>query len=102
MIAIYKEPGARPVIIDIDNTLEALQAAVGGYIETLTLCTDRVVICNEEGRINDMAYNCNICGAMLFGPILLVGADGADFADLKQPERVVELVFGRSVDLVTN
>lgn len=97
MTAIYKEPGAAPRIIDIDNTLEALQAAVGGYVESLTLCTDLVLLCNEEGRINDMAYNCTICGEMLFGPILLVGADGDNFVDIPKPERVGALVFGKEV-----
>ena len=37
---------------DIPNTLEALQAAVDGYIETLQLVPDRaVMIVNEEGLL---------------------------------------------------
>ena len=35
--------------IDIENTLEALQAEVDGYIETVTLVPDQaVMIVNEE------------------------------------------------------
>ena len=30
-------PGHEPVMADIDNTLKALQKAVGGYVETVTL-----------------------------------------------------------------
>ena len=33
------------------NTLEALQAAVGGYIETVKLTTELTLVCNEEGII---------------------------------------------------
>ena len=36
MKAIRKEPGCAPELIDIDNTLKALQTEVGGYIETET------------------------------------------------------------------
>lgn len=36
-------------IKNIENTLEALQHEVGGYIETLTLTSDLVLIIDEEG-----------------------------------------------------
>lgn len=36
-------------IKNIENTLEALQHEVGGYIETLTLTSDLVLIMDEEG-----------------------------------------------------
>lgn len=48
MKAIRKKPGCAPELIDIDNTLKALQAEVDGYIETVTISSDAVVICNEE------------------------------------------------------
>lgn len=48
MKAIRKEPGCAPELIDIDNTLKALQTEVGGYIETVTIASDAVVICNED------------------------------------------------------
>lgn len=49
MRVIYKAPGGKPEIRDIPNTLEELQASVGGYIESCTFATDATVICNEEG-----------------------------------------------------
>lgn len=75
-------------ITEIENTLEALQEAVGGYIETLTLKYDPadekpiVVICNEEGWLQDMPYNCTVGGFELAGTILVVGVDGDEFADV--------------------
>ena len=47
MKVIRKKPGCEPEVIDIDNTLAALQQEVGGYIETVTIASDAVVICNE-------------------------------------------------------
>lgn len=49
MRALYKEPGRttfREILIP--NDLRTLQQLVGGYIETVTIATDAVVICNEE------------------------------------------------------
>ncbi|MEE0119889.1 MAG: DUF3846 domain-containing protein, partial [Agathobaculum butyriciproducens] len=56
MKAIRKEPGCAPELIDIYNTLKALQTEVGGYIETVTIASDAVVICNEEGALLGMPY----------------------------------------------
>ena len=85
MIVIYKAPGKPAELREIENTLEALQAAVEGYIETVTLDPRTVIICNEEGRLNGMRYNCNLLGLQLFGPILLAGVDGEEFCDVPDP-----------------
>ena len=60
--ALVKDPGRVPRHVWISNSLEALQKAVEGYIETVTLATDLVVICNEEGRLMNLEPNCNIWG----------------------------------------
>lgn len=66
----------------IDNTLEAFQAAVGGYIETLTIFDGIVLVCDEEGTLKGRAPSCNVCGLDIVGDWLLCGADGSDFTDL--------------------
>lgn len=82
MKALRKRPGEAWKEVEIENTLEALQAEVGGYIETVTLLSDLVLIVNEEGAINDMPFNMNLCGMQLFGTILAVGVDGDEFCDV--------------------
>jgi hypothetical protein len=47
---IVKAPGEQPVVQMLDNTLQALQATVGGYVESLTLSRSRVLLCNEDGK----------------------------------------------------
>ena len=76
--------GTRPVIIEIDNTLEALQNMVGGYIETLTVFEDAALVFNEEGRLKGLPVNCRIFG------IELVGIDGEDFTDV--PEGAIRVL----------
>ena len=94
MKAIYKKPGEAPKIIDIDNTLEALQEAVGGYIETVSLCSDVCLICNGEGVPIGMEFNIKVGGCPVFGPILIVGVKGDEFTDLPSPEAAARLFFG--------
>lgn len=82
MKIIRKRPGEDWEFAEVENTLEALQAEVGGYIETVSFLTDVCIIVNEEGRINDMPYNLNFAGLHLFGPVLLVGVNGDEFCDV--------------------
>lgn len=61
--------------IEIENTLEALQKEVGGYIETVTLVRGYAV--------------------MIVGPALVVGVDGDEFADIpKDVERRIMARWG--------
>ena len=71
------EPYELPKEIEIDNTLEAKQKLVGGYIEQAFLPKDDsvVLICNEEGKINGMKPNRDIGHDIIFGPFLIVGND---------------------------
>ena len=82
-IHVYiKDPGKPPRSVHISNTLENLQKTVGGYIETVTLASDLVIICNEDGWFLDLPYNCNVCGQMLFGTVIFCGAEGEEFGDV--------------------
>ena len=95
MLAIIKQPGEPAKRIDIDNTLEALQKAVGGYIETVTLFEDVALICNEEGRLIDLPYNMEFLGIHFVGPVLVVGRAEDEFRSLTEEEsqRVMKYIF---------
>ena len=81
-----KIEGCTVVPVDIDNTLEALQTAVDGYIETVPLVADKaVMIVNEEGLLRGMSYNAFatlIAARNIVGPALIVGVDGEEFTDI--------------------
>lgn len=55
MQAIKIEPGCKPELTEIPNTLRAFQQAAGGHIEAYTITRSDlpalVVILNEEGRL---------------------------------------------------
>lgn len=82
MKAIRKKPGAQPEIIEVDNTLAALQTEVGGYIEVITLPYGAALICNEEGRILGLPDNGRVCGVDVVGTALIVGVNGEEFCDV--------------------
>lgn len=79
--ALVKRPGQPPRHVWVTDSLEALQKAVGGYIEMITR-SEFVVICDEEGRLKDKPYNCTIFGHDLVGDIVIVGRDPEDTDEL--------------------
>lgn len=70
--------------IEIENTLKALQKVVGGYIETMTLSTDHVLIVNEEGKIHGLSPNKYLHG--IVGDALLVRVSGDEFSSMADEE----------------
>ena len=58
MKIIVVRPFRQPKVEKIENTLEAMQAVVGGYIEAIYPWEDEIaLICNEEGKINNLPIN---------------------------------------------
>lgn len=83
------EPEKSPEIVDMEGTLEALQAAVGGYIEAVYPWEDPVaIVCNDDGKFNGMQPNRALYDAdgeimdIIAGTFLIVGLDEDDFAEL--------------------
>ena len=89
MKAIKFEPGKDPCLIEIENSLKALQKAVGGYIETVTFEEDACLIVNEEGMFLNLKPQ-KIFGRTFLGNALIVGVKGDEFADV--PECMIRLV----------
>ncbi len=99
MRALIKEPGKNAVIKDIKNDLKELQEIVRGYIETVTITSDAAIICNEEGHLLGLPYNCNICGADFVGTIVFVGVKGDEFTDLSWTEAEIGLFIRKDKPL---
>ena len=67
---------------NISNSLKNLQNTVEGYIETVTVASDLVIICNEEGVIRNLPFNCELCGHQFFGTLIICGVDEDEFGDI--------------------
>jgi len=82
--AIRMRPDEAPEEIQIENELRALQAEVGGYIETLYLADGVTAIVNEEGRLEGLRPNCMFRAELLVGPVVLVGVKGDRFCSIPE------------------
>lgn len=92
MRCIIVEPREKPKVVDIPNDPDAWKVAVGGYIETVRISPDAVMIVNEESRLiagyepNRYIYKKNpvLYASTIYGPILIVGYSSTeiDFTDL--------------------
>ena len=54
---LVKEPGKPSEVREIENTLEAFQAIVGGHIEALRIRDDLCCYVNEDGKLLNMRPN---------------------------------------------
>lgn len=100
VVACY--PGKSAVVMRIQNTLEAKQAFVGGYIQAVYPFDDPVaIVCNEEGKINGMEP----CRALfdesgdiydiIVGPFLICGLDDEGFISLTKEQQEEYLAMFR-------
>lgn len=87
------EQNRYPRMIEIDDTLEAMQKAVGGRIEEYMPFEDEVaVICNEESKSNGMLPNRAIYSDdkqmqdIIFGPFFVCYAPIESESFLSLPE----------------
>ena len=72
---IFKEVGKNPVVMEIDDTLEAKQKLVGGLIEIVPYKDDLLLICNEEGKITNLKPNLQFDYDYIAGNCFIVGDD---------------------------
>lgn len=89
MRVLLVKPNDYAVEADIENSLKALQQAVGGHIEVFTPSSDPVVyVLNEEGKIMGLDENRALYdnrGNLMdiaTGTFLVCGVEGDDFISL--------------------
>ena len=82
-------PGKKPVKMELDGALKAMQTFVGGAIQAVYPFDDPVaIVCNEEGKLLGMEYNRALydeSGAIydiICGPFFICGLGAEDFTSL--------------------
>ena len=90
---LARSPGGRWAEKEIPNTLEGLQAEVGGNIEVVNLASNVAVICNEDGWILGLPHNCQVMGVDFVGPVLIVGTEQDEFTDCPVSLAAWELIW---------
>ena len=99
---IYKEVGKEPKVIEIEDTLEAQQKLVEGLIEVVPYKDNLLLICNEEGKINNLAPNLQFDYDYIAGNCFIVGDDFENEAfksvEDKQIEEIKKDLKDRSIE----
>ena len=108
MKVILYEPGKPPRIAEIENTLEAMQKTVGGYIQAVPLTPLLTLICDEEGKLKNKPVNRLLFFDGRHGTDVLVGTcfvcrtAGEDFAGVLETDRDMANLFIRDWRCVEN
>lgn len=89
MKVLVVEPYTPPYVKDMENSLEAMQQTVGGYIQCFyPFDDDVVIICDEEGKINGSLPNREILDEngeridVVFGTFFIAREGEEDFQSL--------------------
>ena len=53
------------------------------HLSGKTFDSDAAIICNEEGRLQRLPYNCTLLGMDFFGTVLIAGVKGDEFASVR-------------------
>ena len=89
-------PGEHPQEYTLENTLEAMQTAVGGYIEIVGLEEDICILLNEEGKLEGLPPNRRLGNDILVGDFYVCGSsEEGDLTSLPEDamERYTEMFY---------
>ena len=80
--AIIKRPDEKHGHVAwISDSLKNLQNIVDGHIQMITTGETIAVICNDDGKILGLPYNCKYGIDHFVGTIIAVGIKGEEMAD---------------------
>ena len=90
MKVIVVEPHKHPYVKEIENTLEAKQQIVGGYIQAIYPYNDLVaLVCDEEGLYHEPDWNRYVEDyGMIKGTFFICGITEDDFCSI--PDELIE------------
>lgn len=80
-VLVYR-PGEPSKVEDLQNTLEAWQALVGGYVESVPLGDGICLLCNEEGKGQGLAPNFALPGDIIVGPAFFCRSKSSSMVSL--------------------
>lgn len=85
--------GEQPELVEMDNTLEALQSAVAGWIQVINLSDRVLAVINEEGKLEGLEANFYIPNDIVVGNAVFVASDGEEFGSLTEEEQAQVIGF---------
>lgn len=92
MKVIVKRVGEVPKYEVINDTLEAFQSIVGGFLEVLPVTHDGLAMyCNEEGKLKRLAPNFKLLRDIIVGDVVFFRTNGVSETDVFEGDlKIVE------------
>ena len=72
---VFVAVGESPVVMVMENKLEAMQKLVGGYIEILEIAEGLDLVCNEEGKLDGLKPNHVVGDDIIVGDFFVTRVD---------------------------
>ena len=90
---VLKKVSKEPKVMNIENTLKVKQKLVNGLIEVVPVTDDILLICNEEGKLENLAPNLVFDYDYIVGDCFFIGDDyeNGDFKSLTN-EQIKEVL----------
>lgn len=86
-VIIHKKVGMNPVIKKINiKELKTLQELVGGYMTTVSLPLNILMVCNDEGMLQNLPVNFYMGNNPFFGDVFFCSYADFDFAGLNEEQ----------------
>ncbi|MEG2074946.1 MAG: DUF3846 domain-containing protein [Victivallaceae bacterium] len=85
--------------IQLENELHAFYKQIGcGIIQCIDLGENHTLICDEEGRLNDLPWGFKLAGPTIIAgnAVIVATTEDGDFADAQVPT----CLFSRNVEFV--
>ena len=84
MRIVIKRVNQKPEVKEVANELHELQSIVGGYLETVLISNDPLLlcVCNEEGKLQGLEPNFIFGNDVIVGDVFFCGANEEDFTSL--------------------
>ena len=91
MKVLKYEPGKEPALVNVTNTVNGIQKAIGGFFEIYRMSDDVALLCDGEGRIKRLPFTASVVipslGLTSFcGPMLIVGLYKGNFTSLPEEQ----------------
>lgn len=91
MIVLGVQPGKMPERVELDGSLESMQAFVGGTIQVVYPFPDPVaIVCNDDGKLMGLEHNRVLRDErgeiydIIYGPFFICGLGKEDFTSLPE------------------
>ena len=94
-VLYYRAGEGEPKTVSVSNSLRPLQKLVGGYIESIRLFDNVDLICNEWGKIENLAANRIVGDDIVYGNFFVTAQNNLGaFINLtaEQTEKVKQLM----------